>query len=171
MSQAASRRPPSAEARVRSRVSPLGFVMDKVALGQAFPPAYFGFPLSISFHRCSINCKKMVIFLFIFITKVAQEALRLRCVRSICCGALLHKTKLHIFAQTVHIVSTSTSRELQSLHQHSVQQAIKTVNTMSWLGVVYSSTAVPQASVRWPAAVRKTQNTRGVLCQQQLNLC
>jgi hypothetical protein len=37
--------------------------------------------------------KKLNIFLFIFITRVAQEALRLRCVRSICCGALRHKKK------------------------------------------------------------------------------
>jgi hypothetical protein len=53
---------------------------------------YFGFPLSISFHRCSITRKR---------TKnnnhrhlhhrVAQEASRLRCVRSVCCGALHHK--------------------------------------------------------------------------------
>jgi hypothetical protein len=33
------------------------FVVDKVALGQVFPPQYFGFPLSISFHRCSITWK------------------------------------------------------------------------------------------------------------------
>jgi hypothetical protein len=33
------------------------FVVDKVALGQVFPPEYFGFPLSISFHRCSITRK------------------------------------------------------------------------------------------------------------------
>ena len=35
--------------------------------------------------------KKLIIFLFIFITRVEQYALRLRCVRSICCGALLKK--------------------------------------------------------------------------------
>jgi hypothetical protein len=51
----------------------LGFLVDKVALGQVFPE-YFGFPLSISFHRCSIDWKseKKLIFLFIFITRVAQ---------------------------------------------------------------------------------------------------
>jgi hypothetical protein len=31
----------------------MGFVVDKAALGQAFFPKYFGFPLSISFNRCS----------------------------------------------------------------------------------------------------------------------
>ena len=44
----------------------VGFVVDKVALGQVFPPEYFGFPLSISFHRCSItreNEKKTLIFI------------------------------------------------------------------------------------------------------------
>jgi hypothetical protein len=35
MAQAVSRRPPTAEARVRSRVN-VGFVVDKVALGQVF---------------------------------------------------------------------------------------------------------------------------------------
>jgi hypothetical protein len=35
----------------------VGFVVDKVALGQVFPPKYFGFSLSISFHRCSITWK------------------------------------------------------------------------------------------------------------------
>jgi hypothetical protein len=34
--------------------------------------------------------------LLIFITGVAQEALRLRCVRSICCGALHHAKKKFI---------------------------------------------------------------------------
>jgi hypothetical protein len=58
-----------------------------------FFPEYFGFPLSVSFHRCSITRKR---------TKnnnhhrrhlhhrVAQEASRLRCVRNVCCGALHH---------------------------------------------------------------------------------
>jgi hypothetical protein len=59
MAQAVSRRPPTAEARVRSRLSPCGgFVVDKVALGQVFPPEYFGFPLSVSFHWCSITRKR-----------------------------------------------------------------------------------------------------------------
>jgi hypothetical protein len=34
----------------------VGFVVDKVALGQVLPE-YFGLPLSISFHRCSIRQK------------------------------------------------------------------------------------------------------------------
>jgi hypothetical protein len=33
------------------------FVVYKVALGQVFPPESFGFPLPISFHRCSITWK------------------------------------------------------------------------------------------------------------------
>jgi hypothetical protein len=43
----------------RTRFDPgsihVGLVVDKVALGQVFPPEYFGFPLSVSFHRCSIT--------------------------------------------------------------------------------------------------------------------
>jgi hypothetical protein len=34
----------------------VGFVVDKVALGQVFLRV-LGFPLSISFHWCSITCK------------------------------------------------------------------------------------------------------------------
>jgi hypothetical protein len=48
----------------------VGFVVDKVALGQVFP-LVLRFSLSISFHRCSITCKnekEMILFLFIFIT-------------------------------------------------------------------------------------------------------
>jgi hypothetical protein len=39
----------------------VGFVVDKVALGQVFfPPEYFGFPLSVSLHRCSITRNKLI---------------------------------------------------------------------------------------------------------------
>ena len=57
MAQAVSRRPLTTEARGsvpgQARVR---FVVDKVALGQVFLRV-FRFPLSISFHRCSITCK------------------------------------------------------------------------------------------------------------------
>jgi hypothetical protein len=58
-----------------------------------FFPEYFGFPLSVSFHRCSITWKseKIILFLFIFIVVLHNKPSRLRCVRSICCGALHHK--------------------------------------------------------------------------------
>jgi hypothetical protein len=68
------------------------FVVDKVALGQGFLRVV-GFPLIISFHWCSINCKTWLKKLLIFITGIAQEAIRLRCVCSICCGALHHAKK------------------------------------------------------------------------------
>jgi hypothetical protein len=47
IAQALSRRLPTAKARVRGHV---GFVLDKVALGQVFSE-YFGFPYQFSFHR------------------------------------------------------------------------------------------------------------------------
>jgi hypothetical protein len=34
----------------------VGFVVDKVALGQVFPE-YFSFPMPIPFHKCSITRK------------------------------------------------------------------------------------------------------------------
>jgi hypothetical protein len=45
----------------------VGFVVDKVALGQGFPE-YFFLPRSISFHQCSITRKitiKIIIINFI----------------------------------------------------------------------------------------------------------
>jgi hypothetical protein len=51
MAQAVSRRPPTAEARVRSRVGPCGICSGQSGTGT-------GFPLSISFHRCSITRKR-----------------------------------------------------------------------------------------------------------------
>jgi hypothetical protein len=58
----------------------MGFVVDKVALGQVILRVV-GFPLSISFHWCSINCKKLVnkLLIFIIFIGVAQKALRLWC--------------------------------------------------------------------------------------------
>jgi hypothetical protein len=57
MAQAVSRRPLTAEARVRSWVSPCGISGGQSGTGTGFSPEYFSFPLSISFHRCSITRK------------------------------------------------------------------------------------------------------------------
>jgi hypothetical protein len=65
MVQAVSRRPLTAEAWVRSWVSPCRILVDKVALGQVFPPVTWVFPC-VSFHRCSItrnNGKNYIIFI------------------------------------------------------------------------------------------------------------
>jgi hypothetical protein len=64
----------------------VGFVVDKVALGQVFPE-YFSLPPSISFHRCSMTGERMMIIIIIIIIFIV----RLRCVCSVCCGVLLHK--------------------------------------------------------------------------------
>jgi hypothetical protein len=50
IAQAVSRWLPTAAARVRARVWQVGFVMDKVALGQLFSE-YFGFPWQSLFHQ------------------------------------------------------------------------------------------------------------------------
>jgi hypothetical protein len=48
MAQAVSRRPPTVSVHV-------GFVVEKVALGQVFVTEFFGFPLSVSsFHQGTI---------------------------------------------------------------------------------------------------------------------
>jgi hypothetical protein len=50
LAQAVSRWLPTATARVRARVWQVGFVVDKVALGQVFSE-YFGFPCQSLFHQ------------------------------------------------------------------------------------------------------------------------
>jgi hypothetical protein len=64
-----------------------------------FFPEYFGFPLSVSFNRCSITWKTKNKPSSSSHRRVAQEALMLRCVRSVCFGALLH-TKKHMICKT-----------------------------------------------------------------------
>jgi hypothetical protein len=44
----------------------VGFVVDKVALGQGFPE-YFGLPQSISFQQCSITRKIVMIMMMMII--------------------------------------------------------------------------------------------------------
>jgi hypothetical protein len=69
MAQAVSRRSPTAEARVRSRVSQCGICGgQRGAETGFFFPEYFSFPLSISFHRCSIT-RKNEETLMVFITR------------------------------------------------------------------------------------------------------
>jgi hypothetical protein len=64
----------------------VGFVVDKVELGQVFSPSTSVFPL--------IGQIKKTDHLSLHLHhRVAQYALGLRCVRSICCGALLQKIK------------------------------------------------------------------------------
>jgi hypothetical protein len=77
MAQAVSRRSLTAETRVRSRFNLCGICGGQNGTGTGFFPEYFGFPLSISFHRCSItwkNEKILIIFLFIFITGLRNKA-------------------------------------------------------------------------------------------------
>jgi hypothetical protein len=65
MAQAVRRRPLTEEAGFDSGSVHVGFVVDEVALGQVFLRVV-GFPLSVSFHRCSItrkNEKKIIIFI------------------------------------------------------------------------------------------------------------
>jgi hypothetical protein len=44
----------------------VGFVVDKLALGQGFPE-YFRLPQPISFHQCSITRKMTIIIIISFI--------------------------------------------------------------------------------------------------------
>jgi hypothetical protein len=74
----------------------VGFVEDKVALGQVFP-------WSVSFHQCSSTWKRTKNNHRVYPHhRVAQDALRLWCIHSICCRALHHlKKKLQRHAQNM----------------------------------------------------------------------
>jgi hypothetical protein len=55
MAQVVSRRPLTAEARVRARSVHVGLMVDKVALGRIFLRVLRFSPVNISFHRRSPN--------------------------------------------------------------------------------------------------------------------
>jgi hypothetical protein len=66
MAQAVSYRALTTEARVRSWVSPCGICSGQSGTGTGFSPSTSVFPLSVSFHRCSIrrkNEKTLIIFI------------------------------------------------------------------------------------------------------------
>jgi hypothetical protein len=97
MAQAVSRRPPSAGARVRSQVSTRGICGGQSGIGIGFPRVFRSSPVnfipSVLYYQENYdnnnnnnnnNNNKLQ-------HKVAQEALRLRCGRSVCCGVFLHK--------------------------------------------------------------------------------
>jgi hypothetical protein len=93
MAQAVSRRSLTAEARVRSRVSPCGVCGGQSDTGTGFFSELSVFPCQFHSTGAPLIVKLGKKNLLIFITGVAQKALRLWCVRSICCGALHHVKK------------------------------------------------------------------------------
>jgi hypothetical protein len=93
MAQAVSRRHPTAEDPVRSRGQSMWDLWWTKWHCDRFLPEYLGFALSVSFHRCSITKKRIKNHHHHHHHhhhRVAQKASRLRCVRSLRCGALHH---------------------------------------------------------------------------------
>jgi hypothetical protein len=93
MAQAVSLRPPTAEARVRFRVGPCGICGGKSGAGTGFSPSTSGFPCQ--FHSTGAPLKWKSRKTLIFLVGLHNKPSRLRCVRSICCGALHLKKNIY----------------------------------------------------------------------------
>jgi hypothetical protein len=75
MAQAVSRRPPAAEARVRSRVTPCGICGGQSDTGTGFSPSTSGFPYQ--FHSTGAPLlgegQKIIIIIVVFITGLHKK--------------------------------------------------------------------------------------------------
>jgi hypothetical protein len=83
------------EARVPSRVSLRGICGGQSGTGTRFPPVFRASPVNfipsvINYQENGNNKNNNLQY------AVGQEALRLRCVRSVCCGVLLYKNVNHV---------------------------------------------------------------------------
>ena len=87
MAQAVSRRPLTADARVRSRLGPCGICGGRSSVGIGFSPSTSVFPCQFHSTRSPLKWKSRR-NIFIFITGLHNKPSRLRCVRSFCCEAL-----------------------------------------------------------------------------------
>ena len=90
LAQVVSRRPLTAETRVRSRVSSCGICGGQNDTGTSFSPSTSVFPCQFQSTGAALQGKTKNNTIHHLHHRVA---LRMRCVRSICCGALHHKKK------------------------------------------------------------------------------
>jgi hypothetical protein len=94
MAQAVSRRTPIAEVLVQSRVGPCGICGGQSGTGTGFSPSTSFYPCQFHSTGAPLKWKSrkniiiIIIIIIIYITVLHNKPSRLRCVSSICCGAL-----------------------------------------------------------------------------------
>ena len=88
---------------------------------------YFGFPLAISFHQCSIKMEKHKKNLIIFITGFHNKPSRLRCVRSICCNNNNNNASGLSQQQTAKIIPPSSPRNFANAPKNGYQSVVTEV--------------------------------------------
>jgi hypothetical protein len=109
-----------------------------------FFPEYFGFPLSISFHRCSVTRKRTKNNHFHLHHRFAQRAFRLRGARSVCCGALLHLKQNGLFNNSRPFLSTiSTSNPLPLIHYYKLYLWREPISVAAWSKAWVSGRSLP----------------------------
>jgi hypothetical protein len=97
MPQAVSRRPVTAEARVRSRVSPCGICGGQSGTGTGFFPSTSVFPCQFLSTGAPLHGKtRKEHLIIIFITGLHSKPQGCGASRSICCGALNHPSSREI---------------------------------------------------------------------------